>query len=286
MPSSSKKYSKPSLYRHFRGNEDSKSSKYTSWDGQKKDLFFEPCVDEKFFVTQSEAGPHRKGSKNSLEELSNGKKFPTPSKARRYWMLTSNIFSFFIPDLLLKSFGKKDADSRQSLREKITLILFICTLSFLFFAWIELAPYTYCTPFNFFSPEELSGSKYVAINGKVADLSHSTSNVGEEVKRYLGKDVSPMFPSFTLLARTKGATEYPDAEINRCIKNLTKADNWLERRIFNDPGYLVTNQKLTECPSPNDRNKSSTHCFYNISVRYEVAKATIGDLVFDYSILG
>ncbi|ORY08401.1 hypothetical protein K493DRAFT_250389, partial [Basidiobolus meristosporus CBS 931.73] len=154
-------------------------------------------------------------------------------------------------------------------------------VSSLFVVWVEIVPYSYCTPKQLYSPEELSGSKYVAINGKIADLSHSTSTVGEEVRRYLGKDVSPMFPSFTLLARTRGATEYPDHEINRCIHNLTKADNWLEKRIFNDPGYRVSNQKLIECPGPADRpmvqpTRASTHCFYNISVRFEVAKATIG----------
>ncbi|KAK9761797.1 hypothetical protein K7432_013034 [Basidiobolus ranarum] len=319
MAPENKKYSKPSLYRHLRGNGGSPDSdpkyasstttysdpfsdsqqgtdyssqtdtNYNPWDTQKKDLFFEPSANEKFFFPQPEVGSLRKGSKNSMElsrELSNGKKFPKASKARRYWLLISKIFTFFIPDMLLKLGGKKSVDSRQSLREKITLFLFVAIVSLLFVVWVEFVPFTFCTPYNLFSPEVLGGSKYVAINGKVVDLSHSVSVVGEEVRRYLGKDVSLMFPSFTLLARTKGATEYPDPEINRCIQNLTRADNWLEKRIFNDPGYLVTNQKLTECPSPTDRSKSSTHCFYNASVRHEVAKATIGDLVFDYSILG
>ncbi|ORX90618.1 hypothetical protein K493DRAFT_339889 [Basidiobolus meristosporus CBS 931.73] len=319
MSPSNKKYSKPSFYRHIRGNGEATESgpkyasstttysdpfsdsqqgtdyssqtdtSYNPWDTSKKDLFFEPSANEKCYFSQPEAGSLRKNSKNSIElsrELSHGKKFPKASKARRYWLLVSKIFTIFIPDFLLKSCGKKDPDSRQSLREKITLFLILSLLSLLFIVWVELIPLTFCTPYYLFTPGDLAGTSYVAINGKVVDFSHSTTVVAEEVGRYSGKDVSLMFPSFTLLARTKGATEYPDQDIQRCIQNLTRADNWLEKRIFNDPGYLVTNQKLIECPSPNDRNKSSAHCFYNASVRHEVAKATVGDLVFDYSILG
>src|SRR5690606_18804407 len=92
-------------------------------------------------------------------------------------------------------------------------------------------------------------------------------NLTNVISAYPGKDLSPLFPTFTLLARSNRSADYQDPVIQRCVEltSVKVADQWLRNRIEGDTGYNVEGQRLVSCPDPLDPTSSTMPCFYTAS---------------------
>lgn len=97
----------------------------------------------------------------------------------------------------------------------------------------------------------------------------------QQVNLYPHRDLSAMFPTFMLLKRQDDQTTYSNNIINTCINSFnrsTQADNWLNYKLTNDPGYLYQDGQLISCPLPDQRNETGASCFYTVEDMQEYQK--------------
>lgn len=161
--------------------------------------------------------------------------------------------------------------------------IFIFFSAFIAF-WLEYITSLFCDPPDYFAYGTLNvaNPKWAEVNGKAVNMSKwvGESSMAAEVSKYPGYDLSPMFPTFTLLAREQDNSTYSDPDIQKCIGDLNMtaaADRWLTYRISNDTGYLEQNQQLTSCPLPNANGSvTGAPCYYHESDLQELQKGIKG----------
>ncbi|KAL1994846.1 hypothetical protein VTN49DRAFT_1033 [Thermomyces lanuginosus] len=131
------------------------------------------------------------------------------SGSRRRWIAIVYLLTFFIPDFVLKLFGKlKRPDIRIAWREKLAINILIWLSCLIAIFFVVGLPGLICPTQHVYSAEELAAhdgedgrSAYVAIRGVVFDLgkfipSHYPKNLIPEsaFKRYAGVDATSLFP--------------------------------------------------------------------------------------------
>jgi hypothetical protein len=91
--------------------------------------------------------------------------------------------------------------------------LFIFFSAFVAF-WLEYITSLFCDPPDYFQYTSVMSpkSKYAEVNGRAVNMSSwaGQSTLASEVSKYAGYDLSPLFPTFSLLARESGNSTYPD----------------------------------------------------------------------------
>ncbi|RUS31881.1 chitin synthase-domain-containing protein [Jimgerdemannia flammicorona] len=203
---------------------------------------------------------------------------------RRIWVMVSRICTCFVPDLVLRTGRLKDKDARQAWREKVTICILIAAASALVIVWLEVFAKLFCSASSFYYYTDIvsSTSKMVVVNGKAIDLSgQPPGGVASVVNRYPGKDLSPLFPTFTLLARRKDNNTYGEPMIERCLAEQELiADRWLYYRLVNDTGLRIEQHRLRLCPDPNNPKQPGPPCFYNTSSLNQLKKGVRGDIIF------
>ncbi|KAL0079713.1 chitin synthase-domain-containing protein [Phycomyces blakesleeanus] len=213
-----------------------------------------------------------------------------PTLRRFVWVTFSRICTFMFPDFLLHHVGRmKTPAARQDWREKIaSFILFLAASGFFCF-WLEYISTFFCESAKTIEYDQVfnNHSSYAAINGKAVNWSKyaASSEIAETVSQYAGYDLSPMFPTFMLLKRNNLYDTYEDHTIQACIGDMnksTQADNWLNHKLSEDPGYVFENNQLISCPLPNQTNITGAPCVYKASDIKEVNQFGYkGDIVFD-----
>lgn len=234
--------------------------------------------------------PVRK-SRASYYSLSNltvsGRRTSIP---RFLWASFAFLCTFFVPDFILKHVGRMKSNiARQSWREKMAIIyIFIFFSAFIAF-WLEYITSLFCDPPDYFPHKNMNvaNPKWAEVNGKAVNMSKwtSESSMADEVSQYPGYDLSPMFPTFTLLAREQDNSTYSDPDIQKCIGDLNMtaaADRWLIYRISNDTGYSEQNQQLASCPLPTSNGSvTGAPCYYHDSDLQELQKGIKGDITYN-----
>ncbi|RUS21261.1 chitin synthase-domain-containing protein [Endogone sp. FLAS-F59071] len=206
---------------------------------------------------------------------------------RKAWVAFSRACTLLVPDFALQICGRiKDKDARQTWREKFTICILIAAVYVLVVLWLEVFAQLFCSPQSSYYYTDIvkvnATSPMVVVNGKAIDLSRqASSDVAAVVNRYPGKDLSTLFPTYTLLARHLNNYTYGEPTIERCVaEQEVVADRWLHYRLINDTGVQINKRILTLCPDPNNRNRPGPPCFYNTSAINELKQGIRGDIVF------
>ncbi|PVU98142.1 hypothetical protein BB559_001769 [Furculomyces boomerangus] len=129
------------------------------------------------------------------------------TRARKFWVFLSYLFTFLVPGFVLGWFGFKQKEQKQAWREKITLCIFIV------FSWIVLLfviiglGLILCPKQHVWSIDELSGHNvdkdaYISIRGTVYDISkfikqnHGVSPfpTADQMLLFAGNEVNYSFP--------------------------------------------------------------------------------------------
>jgi len=208
---------------------------------------------------------------------------------RLLWATFAFLCTFFVPDFVLMYIGRmKSTISRQSWREKIAMVyLFVFFSAFVAF-WLEYITSLFCDPPDYFKYTDVISpkSKYAEVNGRAVNMSSwaDQSAMAAEVSKYPGYDLSPLFPTFTLLARESGNSTYSEPAIQTCIgdQNMQNvADEWLIYRLSNDTGYVVEQAQITSCPMPTSNGTvSGAPCFYHHSDVEELENGIEGVITY------
>ena len=145
------------------------------------------------------------GKTNTL--LSSTKKSDTSADAsltrtRKFWLISTWIFTWWIPDCLLSCFGMKEQPMRVAWREKVALCSIIMMLSATLLFWITGFAGLICpTPkaHQWKGIERHSGeqSAWLGIHGKVIDVTeYLPYHYGgrKNILPFLGRDASVFFP--------------------------------------------------------------------------------------------
>lgn len=179
----------------------------------------------------------------------------------------------------------KYADARQAWREKFTICILIAGVYVLVLLWLEVFAQLFCSRQSSYYYTDIvkanTTSPMVVVNGKAIDLSRqASSDVATVINRYPGKDLSTLFPTYTLLARHLNNNTYGEPTIERCLaEQELVADRWLYYRLINDTGVQINQRLLILCPDPNNRNRPGPPCFYNTSAIKELKQGIRGGML-------
>ncbi|KAF2137174.1 glycosyltransferase family 2 protein [Aplosporella prunicola CBS 121167] len=177
-----------------------------------------------------------KGNEVKMEEIDTHK----DSASRKRWVGLVWTLTWWIPDILIRKFGKMPRpDVRMAWREKFAINMLIwLACAFVMFFMIGF-PELICPTQHVYSSSELTSydgkgdnDAYIAIRGIVYDLGafipvHYPNLVPEKsLKKYAGKDATSLFPVqvSALCNGTKGSID-PSVQLNYKSHNYSSSDN-------------------------------------------------------------
>ncbi|TPX59593.1 chitin synthase [Powellomyces hirtus] len=219
----------------------------------------------------------------------------TLSQQPSSWINTSSVFSKFarvitfpLPDALLRVCGMRTPQTRQAWREKVVIFSLVLLISGIFIFVVDFLGSLLAPADTDFTLSDLQQTQYVGVQGRVADFSTAQSPLAAEIKaeieEYKGLDVSPLFPTFPLLAHPPNTTDrFVDPDIMDVVgAQGDAADNWLTARLAIDDGYGVnaTRRRLDRCPSPVGAEEKSCQCFTTSALPL-VDESAIGYIMHD-----
>ncbi|KAI9184563.1 hypothetical protein H9P43_003617 [Blastocladiella emersonii ATCC 22665] len=209
------------------------------------------------------------------------------SSERKLWLFLVTILTGWLPNWVLRLGGVRGQDVIQAWREKFALCLIVLISSVLAIGWLEVSSSLLCPSVaNTYNYDSVKASQNLVIaNGKVLDITRSTTNIGRVLKKYVGKDVSTLFPAFARLGHpSDNSTTYSDTTIAACIADPSVADNWLFARIVNDWSRtynLTSSGRLIGCPAPGGAPGAVETCFYSDPAWRDFSRMVVGDLLLD-----
>ena len=160
-------------------------------------------------------------------------------------------------------FGIQDRN-RAALATKAGFIVLFALAITLFTLWGSTVPKALCSTNYSFTPDEIWSRRFVSANGVVSEFKLERSSLAREMARYIGYDVSTLFPPYTMLMQNA-----PDSQsayqgtLNQCISNMSIANAWVNAWIEGNPTYKSENGELVYCPLPQDPKTSTAYCLYN-----------------------
>ncbi|KAI6780446.1 Chitin synthase-like protein [Emericellopsis cladophorae] len=187
-----------------------------------------------------------RGNEKSLVEVQEYKDSPS----RKRWVFMVYLFTWFIPDFLIRWIGRMPRkDVRMAWREKVAINMLIWLLCAVAIFFIVLFPMLICPRQYVYSAAELSsydgedgsGGAYVSIRGNVFDLKafaprHYPPYITEEtLLDYAGMDVSDLFP-----VQVSALCHGKDGQINPAVTLDYKSTN-----MTGQPAYAQVDETFT-----------------------------------------
>ncbi|KAL7752546.1 hypothetical protein RI367_002080 [Sorochytrium milnesiophthora] len=209
------------------------------------------------------------------------------SPERKQWIFIVAVLTCWVPNWALTLGGIRGQEVKQAWREKFALCLMVLIASFVCVGWLEVSSSLLCPKLSSaYTVDDVKFAKnnnLVIVQGKVLDITKSTTGLRSVLSKYAGMDVSSMFPSFALLGHSyANSTTYTDPTIATCIgNNSAVADSWLFERIAGDWNMMLnisSTGRLSGCLMPGRTNMTET-CYVSQTARDDVARMTIGDVL-------
>ncbi|KAJ3361830.1 hypothetical protein GGF31_002024 [Allomyces arbusculus] len=213
------------------------------------------------------------------------------SLERKVWLFIVTVLTGWVPDWLLKLCGILGKDVMQAWREKFALVMMVVLTSVASITWLEVSNTLLCPQLTITLnlAQVRASSNLVTANGRVLDITKSSTVLGKVLKPYVGQDVSSMIPAYMRLAHPGfGSTTYADTDFSACVADVAAADMWLAKIVSSDPAgtlNVTRDGRLVGCQMPGGALRQTESCFYSDATWRDVNRMTVADLLLDPNIV-
>ncbi|OMJ27379.1 Chitin synthase 6 [Smittium culicis] len=192
------------------------------------------------------------------EKIETFEEIPT-SKSRKYWVMTTNSLTFWIPKYLMNKCGIKRPDVQLAWREKVAICIIICLLWFVLLFFIIglgliMCPRQYVYGMNEIGVHVTKDDAYIALRGVAYDITnfvnvpHGLSRGGavlEDMLGFSGMDVNGSFPIPIRSACDGLVSDSVDPDNSMFLKSNPEVDGLFP--FIHKPGMKIG----TELPDQN-----------------------------------
>jgi chitin synthase len=166
----------------------------------------------------------------------------------------------------------------------LCLLLGISSLLAIF--WLESSASILCpSVIGAIAWKDVAQQSLVVVNGKVVDPSRSPSKLGKLLQTYAGKEISNLFPAYTMLGHTTlNSSTFSDGEMQACFEDNKVANYWVFKRILEDQQAslnITANGHLVGCSESQNSLNNSQACYYSFETRRLLRSMIVGDLLLE-----